>query len=160
MGIRSTSYEDFMSFDHYKIDQSQNQGENNTIIPKLISTKKQKYLMTPKNHFQEKYWYYDSIKNINPLSRDLQTQFYNKEKLNKVETYFKTLEMIHTFFYMMRNLSVRDKTFFHKQIFLLIGSYCMIVITKNSETLYTPMGITYTRLDIFMIQNIDLSKVL
>ena len=42
MGIRSTSYEDFMSFDHYKIDQSQNQGENNTIIPKLISSKKKK----------------------------------------------------------------------------------------------------------------------
>ena len=55
MGIRSTSYEDFMSFDHYKIDQSQNQGENNTIIPKLISSKKRKYLMMPKNHYEEKY---------------------------------------------------------------------------------------------------------
>ena len=51
--LRSTSYEDFMSYDHYEIDQSQNQGENNTILPKLISSKKK--LMMPKNHFQENY---------------------------------------------------------------------------------------------------------
>ena len=44
MGIvpRSTSYEDFMAFDHHEIDWSQNQGENNTILPKLIFSKKQK----------------------------------------------------------------------------------------------------------------------
>ena len=83
-----SSYEDFMAFDHYKINQSQNQGENNTILPKVISSKKQKYLMMPKNHYEEKYWYYDSVKNISPLPRDLRTQFYNKEKLNKVQNLF------------------------------------------------------------------------
>ena len=43
--------------------------------------------MMPKNHFQENYQHYDSIKNISPLSRDIRTQFYNKGKLNKVEIF-------------------------------------------------------------------------
>ena len=55
--------------------------------------------MMPKNHFQENYQYFDSVRNISQLSRDLQTQFYNKEKLNKVEIYFKTLQIIHKFLY-------------------------------------------------------------
>ena len=50
---------------------------------------------------------------------------------------------------MMRNLSVRNATYFHQRMFLLIGLYGMMVIIKNSETLYTPMGTAYTSLDIY-----------
>ena len=55
--------------------------------------------MMPKNHFEGNYRYYDAIKNTSPLPRDLQTQFYNKEKLNKVKIYFKSLEVTHQFLY-------------------------------------------------------------
>ena len=55
--------------------------------------------MMPKNHYEEKYWYYDTVKNVSPLPRDIWTQFYNKEKLNKVQIYFKSLEMTHQFLY-------------------------------------------------------------
>ena len=52
-------YDQSMSYDNYEI---------NPIIPKRITSKKQKQLLMPKNHFQQDHQYYDSILNSIPTS--------------------------------------------------------------------------------------------
>ena len=56
------SYEEFMNYDHYTIDQQYQNDSSKTILPKLISSKKQKSLMMPKNHFHTQHNYYDSVR--------------------------------------------------------------------------------------------------
>ena len=54
------SYEEFMNYDHYTMDQQYQTDSSKTILPKIISSKKQKSLMMPKNHFDNQHNYYDS----------------------------------------------------------------------------------------------------
>ena len=65
--------------------------------------------------------------------------------------------MTHQFLY-DEEFEHENAMFFHQKIFLLIGSYGMMVMIKNSETPYTPMGTAYTPVDTFMIQNTGLNK--
>ena len=96
---KSVPYEKFISYDHYEVTNPSNNNTNTPITPKIIKSKKQKLLMMPKNHFQQAYTYYDSIRNSKPTSRDLRTIYYNKDKKNKVEMFLKMLEMTHDHLY-------------------------------------------------------------
>ena len=59
---RSVPYKQFISYDHYSINQKPRKGlRKNDLVPSRISSKKNKMLIMPRNHFEEKILYYDSI---------------------------------------------------------------------------------------------------
>ena len=50
--------------------------------------------MMPKNHFDNQYKYYDSVRNSSSIiSSDPQALFYNQEKKYKIEKHIKILEL-------------------------------------------------------------------
>ena len=88
------SYKEFMNYDHYTIDQQYQNDSSKTILPKLISSKKQKSLMMPKNHFDNQHNYYDSVRNSSSIrSSDPRALFYNQKKKFKIEKHIKILEL-------------------------------------------------------------------
>ena len=88
------SYDDFKNYDHYIIDQQYQNNPSQTILPRLLSSKKQKSLMMPRNHFETQYDYYDSVRNSTSLiSSDPRALFHNQEQKFKVEKYIKVLEL-------------------------------------------------------------------
>ena len=62
------SYKEFMNYDHYIIDQQYQNESDKTILPKLISSKKQKFSMIPKNHFESHCKYYDLVRNSSSVT--------------------------------------------------------------------------------------------
>ena len=88
------SYDDFKNYDHYIIEQQYQNNPSQTILPRLLSSKKQKSMMMPRNHFELQYDYYDSVRNSTSLiSSDPRALFHNQEQKFKVEKYIKVLEL-------------------------------------------------------------------
>ena len=87
------SYEEFMNYDHYIIDQQYQNDSSKTVLPKLISSKKQKSLMMPKNHLDNQHNYYDSVRNSSSIISSDPRALYNQKKKYKIEKYIKILEL-------------------------------------------------------------------
>ena len=60
MGTKISKLQEFMNYDHYIIDQQDQNDSNETILQKLISSRNF-FLMMPKNHFENQYKYYDLV---------------------------------------------------------------------------------------------------
>ena len=60
---RSVPYEDYIGYDHYIIMEQNETKDNSTkdLIPSYISSYKEKLIMMPRSHYEERITYSDSI---------------------------------------------------------------------------------------------------
>ena len=98
-----TAYKHFISYDHYSIEQKPRQGliRNNGLVPSCILSKKNKMLIMPRNYFEEKILYFDSIRNITPKAKDFHSLFFNEEKANKRKINFQSVKLCHKQLYQL-----------------------------------------------------------
>ena len=96
---RSVPYKDYMKYDHYIIKEQNNTKDspNETLVPSRISPHKEKLLMMPRSHFEERFTYYDSVQNSSFTTKDYRTYYFSKERENKRKIYFETLKIHHKF---------------------------------------------------------------
>ena len=98
---KSVPYDEYIKYDHYIITDQKNTKNhaNQDLVPARISSYKQKLILMPRSHFEEKFSYYDSVMNATPSTKDYRSYFYGIEKENKRKIYFKTIKIHHQHLY-------------------------------------------------------------
>ena len=63
-----------------------NKTKNNStedLVPSRISLHKEKLFMMPRSHYEERFTYYDSVRNASFNTKDYRTYYFGKERENK-----------------------------------------------------------------------------
>ena len=98
---RSVTYKEYIDYDHYII-MAPNKTKNNStedLVPFHISSHKEKLLMMPQSHYEERFTYYDSVRNASFNTKDYRTYYFGKERENKRRIYFQTLKIHRKYLY-------------------------------------------------------------
>ena len=69
------------------------------LVPSRISSHKEKLLMMPRSHYEERFTYYDSVRNASFTLKAFRTYYFGKERENKRKIYFETLKIHHKHLY-------------------------------------------------------------
>ena len=106
---------------------AQNETKNNStkhLIPSRASWHKEKLLMVPRSHYEERFTYYDSVQNASFTLKDFCTYYFGKETENKRKIYFETLKIHH------KHLSLNGRAATRRPIRTLFLDYFWNVTNK------------------------------
>ena len=86
---------------HYIITEQNELKDNSTedLVPSCISSLKEKIIIMPRSHYEERFTYYDYIQNASFTVKDFCTYDFGKERENKRKIDFETLKIHHKHLY-------------------------------------------------------------